>query len=226
MLKKNISRKKALVVHSGGMDSSICLALAIRKWSKEKVLSLSFRYQQRHAQELFQAEKICRKWGVDHVEIEINFLEKLTHNALMDPKEKIHFKKGQEPNTLVLGRNGLMARLGAIYAQNLGARCIYMGIMELEVANSGYRDCSRHYMNLMEGVLRIDLNDPGFQILTPLVEMTKKQTMDLAHSLGILDYLVKETISCYEGFKHPGCLTCPACLLRNEGLEQFQKGKA
>ena len=71
-MKKNL--KKAVVVHSGGMDSSLCLALAIEEFGRENVLSLSFRYGQRHSPELAQAERICQDWGVDHTELRLDYL--------------------------------------------------------------------------------------------------------------------------------------------------------
>lgn len=213
--------KKAVVIHSGGMDSSICLALAIREFGADQVLSLSFSYQQRNSYELQQASKICREWGVDHVVIDINCLQTITENALTNHAMQIEHLKGQAPNTLVVGRNGLMARLGAIHAQHLGAHCIYMGIIEVESSNSGYRDCSRAFMDLKQQLLRIDLGEPSFEIRTPLVYMSKKETLQLAQQLGVISFLLQETVTCYEGIPRQGCQRCPSCLLRNEGLRQF-----
>lgn len=215
--------KKAIVIHSGGMDSSLCLALAIKEFSRENVLSLSFSYDQRHSQELKQAAKICSDWKVDHKILDVDILQQITSNALMNPSISIEHKEGSPPNTLVIGRNGLMAHLGAIYAHHLGLNILYMGIIEIEESNSGYRDCSRAYMDLKQQIMRIDLDDPRFEIRTPLVHMTKKETLILAQSLGILNYLLEETISCYEGLPRLGCLRCPACKLRNEGINQFRK---
>ncbi len=212
---------KALVIHSGGMDSSLCLALAMREFGQQNVLSLSFAYGQRHHPELMQAEKICREWGVDHTLLKIDCLNAITDNALMNATIPIAHHSGQPPNTLVLGRNGLMARLGAIHAHPMGAKCIYMGVIEMDGSNSGYRDCSRHYMDLEQEVLRLDLDDAHFEIRTPLIHMTKKETMDLAHRLGILSFLLKETITCYEGIPQKGCERCPSCTLRNRGLAEF-----
>lgn len=223
MEKNNLSRKEAVVIHSGGMDSSICLALAIEEFGQDSVLSLSFNYEQRHSSELAQAQKICRQWNVDHVTLDMTCLQEITSNALMNADVSIEHLENQPPNTLVIGRNGLMAHLGGIHANHLGASCIYMGIMELEGANSGYRDCSRHYMDLQEQILRIDLDAPSFEIRTPLIRMTKKQTLETAYRLGILDYLLQETITCYQGLSQLGCQTCPACVLRNQGLREFLK---
>lgn len=214
-------KKKAVVVHSGGMDSSLCLASAIKEFGKEHVLSLSFTYNQRHSQEIEQAKKISSHFGVDHTVLEINCLAEITESALIGKSQEIKHEEGQTPNTIVIGRNGLMARVAAIHAHHLGAKCIYLGVMELEEANSGYRDCSRKYMDLIEAALRMDFDDDSFEIRTPLVKMTKRDTMELGHKLGVLEYLLEETITCYEGIPKAGCRKCPSCKLRNEGLKIF-----
>jgi 7-cyano-7-deazaguanine synthase len=218
-----ILKKEAVVIHSGGMDSSLCLAVAIREFGVKSVVSLSFSYNQRHSNELIQAKKICSEWGVDHYIVNIESLRHITSSALMDSTQTIMHLEGEAPNTLVVGRNGLMARLGAIYAHSMGARCLYMGVIEVESANSGYRDCSRKYMEMMQEILRIDLDDAMFEIRTPVVYMTKKETMELGKQLGVLEFLLKETITCYEGIPEAGCGVCPACKLRNEGLREFIK---
>lgn len=218
-----MNTKKAVVIHSGGMDSSICLAKAIQEFGAPHVLSLSFSYGQRHTPEIIQAGLICADWKVDHLIVNIDFLSKLTNNALLNHEMPILHLKGEAPNTLVLGRNGLMARLGAIYAYERGANILYMGVIEVEEANCGYRDCSRRYIDLMEQILKIDLDDPHFEIRTPVIKMTKKETMDLAHQLGVLPYLLKTTITCYEGIRGEGCKVCPACKLRNDGIASFKK---
>jgi 7-cyano-7-deazaguanine synthase len=213
--------KKTVVCHSGGMDSSICLAMAIREFGKEQVVSLSFNYEQRHSPELAQAVKICRDWEVEHRVLTLECYRQMTDNALLNHEMPIVHLKGSPPNTLVAGRNGIMAHLAAVLANHLSAHQIMMGVMELEGANSGYRDCNRAYMDLMQQVIRLDLDDPLFEIATPIIHMTKQQTIDLAFQMGILPYLLAETITCYLGQKHPGCESCPACLLKNDGLKSF-----
>ncbi len=215
-------KKKALVIHSGGMDSSLCLALAIQEHGVQNVLSLSFSYHQSHTAELVQAEKICKDWKVDHTVISIECLREITENALTHPKKiAIQQLANQPPTTLVQGRNGLMARLGAIHANYLQAHIIYMGVIEVDSGNSGYRDCSRAYMDMKQTLLRMDLGDPLFEIRTPLVQMSKKETLILANQMGILEYLLEETVTCYRGLRRQGCEECPACVLRNEGLRAF-----
>lgn len=214
-------KKKAVVVHSGGMDSSLCLALAVKEFGAKEVLSLSFSYEQRHSDELKKAREISDHFGVDHAELSINCLSQITESALIGNKTPIEHKAGQAPNTLVVGRNGLMARLAGIHANSLGAHCIYMGVMELEAANSGYRDCSRAYMDIVESALRMDFADQSFEIRTPLVSMTKRETMELGLKLGCIEFLLENTITCYEGIPKEGCGKCPACKLRNMGLKIF-----
>lgn len=218
-------KKKAVVVHSGGMDSSICLKLALDEFGVDNVLSLSFTYNQRHANEIEQAAKIAAHFNVDHLVLNIDCLSEITENSLTNHSLNIVKMPNEAPNTLVVGRNGLMARIAAIHAHKLGSHCIFMGVIEVEACNSGYRDCSRSYMDLMENILRIDLDDPNFKIRTPIVYMTKKETMELANKLGVLDYLLEETITCYEGIRGKGCELCPACLLRNAGLQEYLESR-
>lgn len=209
---------KALVCHSGGMDSSICLKLAINSYGPDEVLSVGFDYGQRHSTEKEAARIIAEAFGVKRHIIQIPILALLDNNALVN-----HTLPLKNLNTLVPGRNGLMAWHAALLAAYLGAHEVHMGVMELEEANSGYRDCSRSYMNSLQQILQSDLADPTFQIVTPLVYMTKKETIKLADQLQILPFLLEHTVTCYEGLKGRGCTKCPACLLRNEGLDQFLK---
>lgn len=216
-------KKQAIVVHSGGMDSSICLALALSKHGADEVLSLTFSYGQRHALELQRAAELCARWGVDHVVLDVDFLKEITTSALIGDDLAIERAQDGTPTTLVEGRNGLMARVAAIHAKHLGASSVYMGVIEVESANSGYRDCSRHYMDLMEVILRLDLAWPEFRIETPVVFMTKCETLELADQLGCLDELLEKSVTCYRGIEKWGCGTCPACELRNEGIDEFMQ---
>ncbi len=216
-------KKAAIVIHSGGMDSSITLALALKKFSQSQILSLSFSYNQRHIKEIIHAKKICQTWGVDHEIVEIDFLSKICQNALTNRDMDIKHEESQAPNTLVVGRNGLMVRVAGMLAYSMKANFVFAGVMEYEDGNSGYRDCSREYMDLMERVLQIDLDNPNFKIITPLVHMTKKESLEVAYELGVLPFLLNETITCYEGKSELGCQTCPACLLRNNSIRAFAK---
>jgi len=214
--------KKSVVLHSGGMDSSICLALAIQEFGKENVLSLNISYGQRHSNELQAAREIAEQWGVDRFQIEIPFMKEITNDALLNHSMPIEHPLDAPPNTLVLGRNGLMAHIAGIHAGSLGASHLFMGVMEIESENSGYRDCSRSYMDLKEAALRIDLDNPSFKIRTPLISMTKLETLQLADELGVLPFLLEKSITCYNSQPYWGCQTCPSCLLRNQAIRDFQ----
>jgi len=204
------------------MDSSLCLFLAIEQFGAENVLSMSFTYGQRHSNELDQAKIICEEWKVDNLVVNLDCLTVITNNSLTNHKLSIE-NNGGTPNTMVVGRNGLMARVAAIHANQLGADCIFMGVIEVEEANSGYRDCSRKYMDIIQAGLRFDFDNHNFEIKTPIVYMTKKQTMELGYQMGILQFLLETTITCYNSVKGLGCGTCPACKLRNEGIVEFVK---
>jgi 7-cyano-7-deazaguanine synthase len=215
---------KAVVIHSGGMDSSVCLKLAINEFGADQVHSISFDYNQRHRSELISAEKINRDWGVKHIIINIDYLSRMTTNALvtkdMHIKTNLETKKDEAPNVLVVGRNGLMVRIASIFAHNLGAEFVYTGILGLD-NTSNFRDCSREYMDKMQELMRIDTGNPAFEIRTPLVEMDKIESMELALKLGILEYLLEETITCYRGIPKEGCGVCPSCDFRNQAIKKI-----
>ncbi len=222
-MKNQPSPKHAVVVLSGGMDSAICLAFAVKNFGAQLTSAITFDYGQRHHSEKICAKKIAEHFKVDHISIDLPFFSQLTSNALLNHDRSLsgHSQDTALPNTLVVGRNGLFARLGAIYAHQLRASHLFLGVLGLEAANSGYLDCSRKYFDLMEQILRIDLATENFWIHTPLVDMTKKQTLDLANELGELQFILENSITCYEGIQEYGCGKCAACILRNNGIREF-----
>lgn len=211
---------KAIVLHSGGMDSSICLLLACKEFGKDHVVSLGFNYAQRHTSEINAARYIASHFGVKRVEIDLPKMPGWECSSLVNTTLSIK-QEGAIPNSFVPARNGLFLLMAAPYAKAADAKTIYVGVMEQEGANSGYPDCSRQYIDLVQAVIRADLQDSAFRIETPLVHMSKAQTLEVAHSLGELEFLLEHTISCYEGISKEGCKICPACLLRNKGISDF-----
>ena len=211
---------KAVVCHSGGMDSSICLAVAVKRFGAENVLAIAFDYGQRHVVELKQAKIICDYFAVQQKVINLDFMPGITHNSLTGAGDIIHKQGGEAASSLVVGRNGLMLRLCAIVADSVGADFLYSGVTEVEAEFSGYRDSDRNYINLLQKILQLDLNNPNFNILTPVVHLTKAEAMSLADSLGVLEFLLAKTISCYNG-QLQGCGNCPACQLRQAGINEF-----
>lgn len=217
-------KKEAVVVHSGGMDSSICLALAVKEFGNEQVVSLSFDYGQRHKVELEAAKRISAFFRVEHEVLPMEALPMIQESSLTDKTIEIKKRGGSEPpNTMVLGRNGLFIHLAAIYAFSRDIQRIDLGVIGTEDGNSGYRDCSQEYISLMEQVIRLDVDSDSFRIHTPLIHLTKLATLELADNLQVLQLLLENTVTCYEGIGKQGCLKCPSCILRNQSLLQFAK---
>jgi len=210
---------KALVLHSGGMDSSLCLALAVDRFGVENVTSVGFCYGQRHSSELTAAGRIAEYFQVQRTVIDLPALPGWEVSSLIN--SDLAISQGDLPNSFVVGRNGLFLMMCAPLIKLMGIETVYVGVMELEGANSGYPDCSRAYIDSVESVIRRDIQNASFEVATPLVQMTKLETLLLADSLGVLDFLLQETVTCYEGIALLGCRSCPACLLRNEAVEQF-----
>ena len=196
--------RKAIVIFSGGQDSTTCLFQAIAEYGKENIEAITFQYGQRHAIELEKARAI-------------------THNALMDEQAHIEQKDNELPNTFVDGRNALFLLYAAIYAKGQGIQDIITGVCETDF--SGYPDCRDVFIKSMNVTLNLAM-DYQFNIKTPLMYLTKAQTWQLADELGVLDYVQKHTHTCYEGIEG-GCGKCPSCILRNKGLKKYltQKGR-
>ena len=130
---------------------------------------------------------------------------------------------GPIPNSFVASRNGLFLMMASPLARKVGAKHIYIGVMEKEGANSGYPDCSRQYIDLVQAVIRADLQDPEVVVETPLCSLSKAETLAIAHKAAILEFLLRTTVTCYEGTPLLGCTHCPACQLRNEGIVTFYR---
>ena len=210
----------ALVLHSGGMDSSICLLLARERFGAGRIVSVGFRYGQRHSSELKAAEKIASHFGVRRVVIDLPLLPGWEGSSLLSHGLSIQ-ETDDLPNTFVPGRNGLFIMAAAPLAGMLHAHFMYLGVMEREGAFSGYPDCYRSYIDAVEAVVRLDLRDPTFSIQTPLIDLSKAQTLGIASRFGALDFLLEHTITCYNGLPGRGCGLCPACRLRRSGEEEF-----
>lgn len=214
--------RKAIVIFSGGQDSTTCLFQAIADYGKENVEVITFQYGQRHAIELEKAQWIAQALGIKQTLIDTSVIKAITHNALMDEQAKIEQKNNEIPNTFVDGRNALFLLYAAIYAKGQGIQDIITGVCETDF--SGYPDCRDVFIKSMNVTLNLAM-DYSFTIKTPLMYLTKAQTWQLADELGVLDYVRHHTHTCYEGVEG-GCGQCPSCRLRNQGLSEYlaQKG--
>ena len=207
--------KKAVVIFSGGQDSTTCLFQAIKELGKENVEVITFQYGQRHVIELEKAKWIAQDLGVKQTLIDTSVIKAITSNALMSESEIK--QEGNTPNTFVDGRNALFLLYTAIYAKGQGIQTIFTGVCETDF--SGYPDCRDVFIKSMNVTLNLAM-DYNFNIRTPLMYLTKKETWALADELGAFDYIREHTHTCYLGVEG-GCHTCPSCILREKGLNEY-----
>jgi 7-cyano-7-deazaguanine synthase len=226
----------ALVLFSGGQDSTACLAWALDRY--ERVETVGFDYGQRHAVEL-QARASVRErlierfpdWatrlGEDHM-LEIRGFGEVAQSALTADRAIEMTAKGL-PSTFVPGRNLVFFVYAAALADRRGLSALVGGMCETDF--SGYPDCRRDTLNAMQQALNLGMAQ-AFTIETPLMRLTKSETWALAKGLGgeaLVEVTVAESHTCYLGERdalHPwgyGCGTCPACELRARGWEGWVK---
>jgi 7-cyano-7-deazaguanine synthase len=236
-LHSSISPDTALVLFSGGQDSTVCLAWALERYAR--VETVGFDYGQRHAVELSVRPRVRdamaaldRTWaerlGDDHV-ITLEALAAISDTALTRDVAITVADNGL-PTTFVPGRNLIFLSFAAALAYRRGARHLVAGMCETDY--SGYPDCRDDTIKAMQVALTLGM-DRRFTIHTPLMWIDKAQTFALAQAIGgkaFLDLLVEETHTCYLGdrsHRHPwgyGCGECPACRLRADGFAKWMAG--
>lgn len=214
--------EKALVVFSGGQDSTTCLYWAIKNFGK--VYALSFVYGQKHVKEVELAREIARKASVEFSVMDVSFIGSLGRNSLTDTSITMDEEKpeGGVPNTFVPGRNLFFLSIAAVHARELGIRHLVTGVSQTDF--SGYPDCRDSFIKSLNVTLNLAMDDQ-FVIHTPLMWLDKAQTWALADELGVFDIIRYETLTCYNGVVGDGCGHCPACTLRRRGLETFLESK-
>lgn len=230
----------ALVLFSGGQDSTICLAHALSRY--DRVETVGFDYGQRHAVELDCRPKIIAaiksafpdwagKLGEDRV-CDVSVLSEISDTAMIKETEIVIAENGL-PNTFVPGRNLLFLTLAGAIAWRRGISTLVGGMCETDY--SGYPDCRRTTLDAQELTLARGMDRP-FNIETPLMWLDKAETWALANELGgesLTEIVIEESHTCYLGdrqHRHAwgyGCGTCPACELRANGYDTWQsKGAA
>ena len=217
-----MQNQQALVIFSGGQDSTTCLIQAIQTYGRENVQTITFQYGQRHAVELERARWIAQDLGVKQTVLDLSLMQQITHNALMDDTAAIETASDGLPNTFVDGRNALFLLYAAIYAKGQGIRHIIAGVCETDF--SGYPDCRDNFIKSLNVTLNLAM-DEQFRLHTPLMWLDKAETWGMADQLGVLDLIRTRTLTCYNGVVGDGCGHCPACKLRREGLETYLKSK-
>lgn len=224
----------ALVLFSGGQDSTVCLAWALARFGY--VETVGFDYGQRHAVELTQRSAVLdgiraafpawgTKLGADHT-LALPELGRLSETALTRDAEIVMTEAGL-PSTFVPGRNLLFLVYAAALAYRRGLRTLVGGMCETDY--SGYPDCRHATLEALERAVSLGM-DTSFDIETPLMWIDKAGTWALADDLGgrpLVDLIVEETHTCYLGVRTTrhawgyGCGTCPACKLRAKGWETW-----
>lgn len=214
-----MDKQAALVVFSGGQDSTTCLFWALRRF--KRVVTLTFRYGQKHEAEVDIARSIAEEAGVEWSEMDVSFISRLnTGCSLTDTSLPIEAEKpeGTFPTTFVPGRNLFFLSVAAVRARELGIQNLVTGVSQTDF--SGYPDCRDNFIKSLNVTLNLAM-DEQFVIHTPLMWIDKAETWALADQLGVFDLVRRRTLTCYNGIPGDGCGHCPACKLRREGLNKY-----
>jgi len=213
-------KDSALVLFSGGQDSTVCLYWTLQQFSR--VEAVCFRYGQRHENEVEIAQILADRANVPLRIIHAEMIGMLSENALTNQAIAIDKKPLNEnpPNTFVPGRNLLFISMAAIVAREKQIFDLVTGVSQTDF--SGYPDCRQTFIQSLNETLNLAM-DEQFVIHTPLMWKDKKAVWQLADELGIFELVKNETITCYNGILAAGCGNCPACILRQRGLEQYEK---
>ncbi len=215
-------KEPALVLFSGGQDSTTCLYWAIKNFSS--VRTLCFTYGQRHSEEVETARAIAVKAGVPFQLLDASIISNLSVNSLTDTNIVMdkEVPDGSFPNTFVPGRNLLFLTFAAVIARSHGIRHIVTGVSEADY--SGYPDCRDTFILSTNATINLAM-DEHFEIHTPLMWRDKAAVWQLADELGIFDIIRNETLTCYNGIPAEGCGDCPSCKLRKQGLDIYLNSK-
>ena len=208
---------KAVVVFSGGQDSTTCLFWAMNHFKEVEVVT--FDYGQRHAFEIECAKSIAKELNVRHHILNMSLLNQLASNALT--RNDIEIKEGAEgelPSTFVPGRNLVFLAFAGILASQIGAKHIVTGVCETDF--SGYPDCRDIFIKSLNVTLNLSM-DSTFVIHTPLMWLNKQETWALSDELDAFEFVREKTLTCYNGVIADGCGSCPACKLRKKGLDDY-----
>ncbi|MBZ6067453.1 7-cyano-7-deazaguanine synthase QueC [Aeromonas schubertii] len=215
----------AVVVFSGGQDSTTCLVQALQHY--DEVHAITFDYGQRHVAEIEVARALAERLGVKaHKVMDVSLLGELALSSLTRDEIPVsrELQDNGLPNTFVPGRNILFLTLAAIYAYQVGAEAVITGVCETDF--SGYPDCRDEFVQALNRAVVLGMDRP-VRFETPLMWLDKAETWALADRCGHLDTVRHHTLTCYNGIQGDGCGECPACLLRARGLQEYlEQGEA
>lgn len=216
------NQKQAIVIYSGGQDSTTCLFWAKKRY--EEVIAVSFDYGQRHKAELACAADIAKEYGVEHQILDMSLLNQLAPNSLTREDIQVDQDAPEQgpPNSFVDGRNMVFLTFAAIFAKQRGITDLITGVSQSDF--SGYPDCRDIFIKSLNTTLNLAM-DYEFDIITPLMWIDKEETWALADELGVLNVIRDRTLTCYNGIPGDGCGKCPACKLRRRGYERYIQHK-
>lgn len=209
---------RALVVLSGGQDSTTCLYWAMKRFGREHVESVTFDYGQRHRIEIDSARRVAGAAGVPNIVLPIDTFAAIGGNALTDDAVDVptaDLAGNDLPATFVPGRNLIFLTYAAALGWRRAIGHLVTGVAQTDY--SGYPDCRRHTIDALERALQLGL-ERHLTIHTPLSNLSKKETVLLARELGALDAM-RLTHTCYRG-ERPPCGACAACRLRARGFAE------
>lgn len=219
LLNSMLADEGAVVIFSGGQDSTTCLFWAMERF--KNVVAVTFDYGQRHIAEIECARAITAELGIEHHVLDMALLNQLAPNSLTRkdiPVDESIPDGETTPNSLVEGRNMLFITFAAILAKTKNIRHLVTGVCETDF--SGYPDCRNVFIQSLNVTLNLSM-DYQYVIHTPLMWLDKAQTWELADKMGRLEYIRTKTLTCYNGIIGDGCGHCPACTLRRNGLEKY-----
>lgn len=206
-------KEKVLVLLSGGQDSTTALYWALSKY--KKVYTITFDYGQVHKVEIESSKKIAEQAGVENEVIDVKFLQNLSKTSMTDDTIEITTNEKGLPSTFVPGRNMIFLSVASGWAYDRGVRDIIIGVSQVDY--SGYPDCRESFIDSMQKTISL-ATDEDFNIVAPLLHLTKAEEVNLLNDLGHLDAL-KYSHTCYKG-DYPPCGECPACKLREQGFKE------
>jgi 7-cyano-7-deazaguanine synthase len=214
---------KALVLISGGIDSTTCLALAVSKYGNENVVGLSIYYGQRHDKEIQSADSVCNHYNVEHIKLNLSTMFEFSNCSLLqhsneDIPEESYDKQlsqtnGKPVSTYVPFRNGLFLSSAAAIALSKDCSVIYYGAHADDAAGNAYPDCSPAFNNAMNSAI-YEGSGKQLQIEAPFINLNKAGVVKMGLELGVPYEL---TWSCYEGHKK-ACGKCGTCIDRKNAF--------
>ena len=215
--------KTAVVIFSGGQDSTTCLYWAISKY--RRVEAITFQYGQKHQVEIECSKLICNDEHIKQTIVDVSFLSTLVESALTSNGDVNKINSKGLPDSFVPNRNQLFITLAHAYAQKIDATVLVTGVCETDF--SGYPDCRNNFIRMIGMTSNLG-SDSHMVIDTPLMWLSKAKIWQLAKDLGKLSEVIKFSHTCYNGVRDElhqwgyGCGTCPACELRAAGYNEFK----